>query len=136
MRCRGPGLGPWAATWALAGLLGGAACGPPEPIEVLYPRESGAARQVLSLDFMKQITLPDLFVLRPDEFGGVAPHPSRGLLYAGSRDGMLLALDADTGAVVWERDFLGAVSSVPVAGLVAATVKAGSAPVAPLTTSV
>lgn len=100
---------------ALAGiLLSLQGCGLSDPGVVLYPSPHDGARDVLSLAFQQRITLPDNFVLRPDEYAGVATDHRRGLLYVGGREGTLLALDGNTGAVVWERPFVGEISSVPV----------------------
>src|SRR5690606_29962636 len=61
----------------------------------------------------QRITVPDNFVLRPDEFAAVTVDHGRGLIYAGSREGTLLALDHGSGKVVWEQDMGGAVSGRP-----------------------
>ena len=95
-------------------LLGAVACQPSDKVVVIHPERGDAARDVFSVDFMQRITLPDLFVLRPDEFAAVAIDHRRGLLYIGSREGTLLALDQESGAVVWERIFDAAISSTPV----------------------
>ncbi len=101
----------FAAVVVLATALAG--CSRAAPDVVLYPSSGDAARRVLSLEFQRQITLPDNFVLRPDEYAGVATDHRRNLLYVGGRDGAFLALDAETGTVVWERPFAGEISSVP-----------------------
>ncbi len=101
----------FAATCVLASLLGG--CAASNPDVVLYPSSGEAARRVLSFEFQRQITLPDNFVLRPDEYAGVATDHRRNLLYVGGREGTLLALDATAGEVVWERPFNGEISSIP-----------------------
>ena len=46
--------------------------------------------------------------------GAAGIDPGRGLVYVGSREGTLLAIDATTGDVRWERDLGGPVSSLPV----------------------
>ena len=94
-------------------LLAGVACGPPERTVVIHPGERHVV-EILDLLYQAQVTLPDLFVLRPDEYAGVAPDPARGLVYAAGREGRLLALAAVDGGVVWERDMgPGAVGSQP-----------------------
>ena len=86
---------------ALAGiLLSLQGCGLSDPGVVLYPSPHDGARDVLSLAFQQRITLPDNFVLRPDEYAGVATDHRRGLLYVGGREGTLVALDGNTGAGV------------------------------------
>lgn len=92
-------------------LLGAASCGPPEPTVILHPGSDPAARQTFSIAFSQRITLPDNFVLRPDEFAAVLPDAARQVLYVGSRDGSLLALDQASGKIVWEVPLGGAVSS-------------------------
>lgn len=103
-----------AATGLLAAsLVGALACRPRPEVVRIHREGSDAARDVMAVDFTQQVTLPDNFVLRPDELGGAAPDPARDLVYVGSRDGTLLALRADDGAVMWETTMGGAVSSVP-----------------------
>lgn len=88
------------------------ACGPTEGARVLYPQESEAAQHLFDVAFVQQITLADNFVMRPDEFAGVAVDPDREFVYVGSRDGSLLALD-ERGEVVWSMALGGAISAVP-----------------------
>jgi outer membrane protein assembly factor BamB len=83
----------------------------PPPI---YPEGDDGARRLGTVALYRQITLPDNFILRPDEFGSVAVDAARGLIYVGSRDGNLLALAQDTGEVVWELPLGGPVSGTPV----------------------
>lgn len=97
-------LGVWLAT----------GCGARDEVELIYPDESQPARAVMALDYTQTLTQPDNFVLRPDEFGGVTVDGSRGLLYAGVRDGYLFGLDARDGTVRWEQEMGGAVGGVPV----------------------
>lgn len=83
-----------------------------EPRRVaVYPETSPGARLNLSPALITQVTLPDNFVLRPDEFSGVVVDPDRRLVYVGNRAGSLLALRAEDGAVAWEALFPGAISS-------------------------
>lgn len=91
-----------------------ASCGARDEVELVYPDDDVAARAVMAVDYTRELTRPDNFVLRPDEFGGVAVDPSGEVLYAGSRDGFLFALRATDGEVEWDLELGGAVSSVPV----------------------
>jgi outer membrane protein assembly factor BamB len=97
----------WALVWALAG----AACGGEAPPVSVYPEASPGARLNLTPALITQVTLPDNFVLRPDEFAGVVADPGRQLIYVGNRLGTLLALRMDDGSVAWEVSFPGAISS-------------------------
>jgi outer membrane protein assembly factor BamB len=97
----------------LALLLGLGACQPSDKVVVIHPDHGDGARDVFSVDLMRQITVPDVFVLRPDEFAAVTVDHARGLFYVGSREGTLLALEHDTGAIAWELPFDAAVSSTP-----------------------
>ena len=90
------------------------ACGPTGRIEIIHPQGSDAARAVFRVAMTQQVTVPDTFVMRPDELGAVAFDHPRQLLYVGSREGTLLALDMATGEVLWELVLGGAVASVPV----------------------
>ncbi|MCY1006117.1 PQQ-binding-like beta-propeller repeat protein [Nannocystis pusilla] len=78
-----------------------------------HPELTPGARANLELARVQQIALHDYGVLNPDEFAGVAPDPGRRLIYVGTRAGTLLALSMETGEVVWEQQFPGAISSVP-----------------------
>jgi outer membrane protein assembly factor BamB len=69
----------------------------------------------------RAITASDNFVMRPDEGAGVTADRERGVIYTGSRDGTLLALDPDDGEVVWERDLGGPVASTPVVAALSET---------------
>lgn len=89
-------------------------CGPTGRLEVVHAQGSDAARAVFRVAMTQQITVPDNFVMRPDEFGTVAVDHPRQLLYVGSREGTLLALDMLTGEVLWELPLGGAVASSPV----------------------
>jgi outer membrane protein assembly factor BamB len=89
-------------------------CGPTGRFEVVHAQGSDAARAVFRVAMTQQITVPDNFVMRPDEFGTVAVDHPRHLLYVGSREGTLLALDMLTGEVLWELPLGGAVASSPV----------------------
>lgn len=78
---------------------------------VVYPEPDSGARLNLTPALMTQVTLPDNFVLRPDEFAGVVVDPARRLVYVGNRAGSLLALKAEDNTVAWEIEFPGAISS-------------------------
>ncbi len=99
---------------ALLGVVAVAACAPEERYEMFYPSEGGAARRVFDVAYTRQITPPDNFVMRPDEFEGVAIDEARGRLYVGTRAGTLLALRERDGKVEWEKDVGAPVSNVPV----------------------
>ena len=103
---------PGALAFALAGAISG--CGPKEKVIVVHPEGSDAARDLFRVAMLREITLPDNFVLRPDEFAAVTVDHERDVIYVGSRAGDLLALDHVTGDVVWEMNLGGAVSSRPV----------------------
>ncbi|MCY1062256.1 PQQ-binding-like beta-propeller repeat protein [Nannocystis sp. SCPEA4] len=96
---------------ALAMSLG--ACAGETRTVMPHPELSPGARANLELARVQQIALHDYGVLNPDEFAGVAPDPGRRLIYVGTRAGSLLALSMETGAVEWEQQFPGAISSVP-----------------------
>lgn len=91
-----------------------AGCSRDERVVLAHPEVTPGARANLELALVKQVALPDLGVLNPDEFAGVAPDPARKLVYVGTRSGTLLALSMETGEVAWEEQFPGALSSVPV----------------------
>ena len=103
------------AAWAMAATLAVLpACRPRDEVVRIHRQGSDGARAVASVDFTQQVTVPDNFILRPDEFGAATPDPARGLVYVGSREGTVLALRDDDGAVEWETSLGGAVSSPPV----------------------
>lgn len=91
--------------------LGVSACGGETRRVAVYPETSSGARLNLSPALVTQVTLPDNFVLRPDEFAGVVADPARQLIYVGNRAGSLMALRMDDGSQVWEVNFPGAISS-------------------------
>jgi outer membrane protein assembly factor BamB len=103
------GAGKAAVALALA-----AGCGARDEVELIHPTHGEAARAVMAVDYARELTRPDNFVLRPDELGGVAVDHARGLLYVGTRDGVLFALEAANGAVRWEQRLEDAVFGVPV----------------------
>ncbi|MBV1856829.1 MAG: PQQ-binding-like beta-propeller repeat protein [Nannocystaceae bacterium] len=89
-------------------------CGPTGRFEVVHAQGSDAAVAVVRVAMTQQVTVPDNFIMRPDEFGTVAVDHPRQLLYVGSREGTLLALDMTTGEFLWELPLGGAVASSPV----------------------
>ena len=86
-------------------------CGSEERRVAVYPEASDGARVNLTPALITQVTLPDNFVLRPDEFAGVVADPPRKLIYVGNRAGALVALHMEDGSVAWEVNFPGAISS-------------------------
>jgi outer membrane protein assembly factor BamB len=102
---------PWLAAAASLVVLG---CGPSERTVVPHEPEGEAARAVWSVEFVREFTIPENFRYRTEEYGSAVADPSRGLVYVGSRDGTLLALDDREGEFAWELDIGGGLSSVPV----------------------
>ncbi len=98
--------------WA-AGLLACACTRGDEP-PPLHAEGSEAARLLGPVVLTRQITVPDNFILRPDEFAGVGIDDARARIYVGSREGTLMALSREDGEVVWERELGGPVASLPV----------------------
>ncbi|HEY8378257.1 MAG TPA: PQQ-binding-like beta-propeller repeat protein [Nannocystis sp.] len=95
--------------WALS--LG--ACAGEVRTVVPHPQPTPGARANLELVRVQQVALADFGVMNPDEFGGVATDAARGVIYVGTRGGLLLALSMETGEVVWEQQLQGAISSIP-----------------------
>lgn len=95
-------------------LVGALGCGPTTPTMLMHPDEAEAARALWSIDFVREFTVPEPFRYQTEEYGSAVADPSRGLVYVGSRDGTLLALDDRRGEVVWEHDIGGGLSSVPI----------------------
>ena len=102
----------------LATVLGALACGPVERTMLLYEPESDGARAIWSVDFVQEFTVPENYRYRTEEYGSPVADPSRGLVYVGSRDGMLVAFDDREGEFAWELDVGGGLSSVPVLAVV------------------
>jgi outer membrane protein assembly factor BamB len=100
------------AVVALALALGACARGDEPP--PIHARGSDGARELGVVELLRPVTPADNFVLRPDESGAVGIDADRHLVYVGSREGTLLALDAVTAEVRWERKLGGPVSGVPV----------------------
>lgn len=88
-------------------------CGPGKTV-VLHEVEAEAARAIWSVDFVREFTVPENYRFQTEEYGSAVADPSRSLVYVGSRDGTLLALDDRAGEFVWELDIGGGLSSVPV----------------------
>lgn len=86
----------------------------PAPTVLVHAEQSEAARAIWSVDFVREFTVPEPFRFQTEEYGSAVADPSRGLIYVGSRDGTLLALEDRRGEVVWERDIGGGLSSVPI----------------------
>lgn len=99
----------------IAALALSCACAPPSgEVPPLHPSTGEAARELGVVELQRLVTVPDNFVLRPDEAAGVTADPDHGLLYTGSREGTLLAIDHLDGDVRWERNLAGPVASTPV----------------------
>ena len=98
-------------TLVMAAVTAVAGCSGEARRVAIYPEPNAGAQLNLSPALITQVTLPDNFVLRPDEFSGVVVDPARRLVYVGSRAGALLALKAEDGAIAWEVEFPGAISS-------------------------
>lgn len=105
-----PGDRSW-GTGLVLGLALTLGCGGEARKVAVYPEASSGARLNLTPALVTQVTLPDNFVLRPDEFAGVVADPQRQLIYVGNRAGSLMALRMDDGTQVWEVNFPGAISS-------------------------
>lgn len=104
---------PSALSWALLAATPIACASPPEVV-VMHPDRSDGAAEVVQIEFFHALTQEDNFVMRPDEFGGAAVDHERGLVYVGSRDAWLVALDLDRGEVAWEEQMVDSVSGEPV----------------------
>jgi outer membrane protein assembly factor BamB len=79
----------------------------------LHAGQPDAAARLVQLGMVRGLTDPFRSDLRPDEYGGVAADPRRGLLYAGTDDGRLLALDHEDGMVRWEYELAGGLGGLP-----------------------
>lgn len=89
-------------------------CGPVERTVVVHEPEGAGAKALWQVDFIHEFTIPENFRYQTEEYGSAAADPARGLVYIGSRDGMLLALDDRRGEFMWELEVGGGLSSVPV----------------------
>jgi outer membrane protein assembly factor BamB len=90
------------------------ACGPAERTVVVHSPEGEGATAIWSVDFVHEFTVQENYRYRTEEYGSAAADPVRGLVYVGSRDGTLLALDDVHGRFVWELAVGGGLSSIPV----------------------
>jgi outer membrane protein assembly factor BamB len=110
------GLRPgFCAVLLVSGLLG---CGPVERTVLVHEPELDGAKAIWSVDFVHEFTIPENYRYQTEEYGSAAADPVRGLVYIGSRDGTLLALDDVSGEFMWELDVGGGLSSVPVLAVV------------------
>ena len=107
-------------TVACAALLGSGllACGPAERTLMIHPEASEGPRQLWQVDFVREFTEHENFRYVTEEYGSPVADPSRGLVYVGSRDGTLMALDDQDGSFVWELAVGGGLSGVPVLAVV------------------
>lgn len=99
---------------ALVSCVAGSACTRGDEPPPIHARGSDGARELGVVELLRPVTPADNFVLRPDEAGAVGVDSGRRLVYVGSREGTLLAVDAVTAEVRWERKLGGPVSGVPV----------------------
>ncbi|MFO7561216.1 MAG: PQQ-binding-like beta-propeller repeat protein [Enhygromyxa sp.] len=90
------------------------ACRPPEQTLVIHEPKGEGAPAIWTVDFVQEFTIPENFRYRTEEYGSAAADPARGLVYVGSRDGMLLAFDDQHGEFAWELEVGGGLSSVPI----------------------
>ena len=91
-----------------AALALSAGCRPTgDKTSVIHRPEPDAARAIWSVEFSYEFTIPEKFRFRTEEYASIAADPQRGLIYVGSRDGSLLALDDRSGQVVWETELGG-----------------------------
>ncbi len=102
----------------LLGLLGMLGCQPIGKTVVLHAVASEGARSLWQVAFVREFTIPENYRFQTEEYASVGADPARGLVYIGSRDGSLLALDDRQGEVVWEMDLGGGVSSSPLLAVV------------------
>lgn len=91
-----------------------AACNPATGAVVIHEPEGEAARALWVVDFEFEFTVPENFRYATEEYGAAAADPARGLVYVGSRDGTLVAIDDRRGEFVWEVDLGGGLNGVPV----------------------
>ncbi|MFV8756024.1 PQQ-binding-like beta-propeller repeat protein [Nannocystaceae bacterium ST9] len=99
-----------AALLGLAPLVG---CRVPDKTVMLHSIPSEGARALWQVAFVREFTIPENYRFQTEEYSSVAADPARGLVYIGSRDGTLVALDDRQGEVMWEMDLGGGISSVP-----------------------
>ena len=87
----------------------------PPPLPRNRPTCTRVQRQVA---FIREFTIPENYRYQTEEYASVAADPARGLVYVGSRDGTLVAIDDRLGEVMWEIDLGGGISSVPLLAIV------------------
>ena len=85
---------------------------------LIHPDDSAAAKALWNVDFEVEFTVPENFRYRTEEYGSAVADPARGLVYVGSRDGMLLAVDDVRGEFAWELELGGGLCGVPVLAVV------------------
>lgn len=100
-------------TLALASLSVAGCGGAVGKTTIIHAERGEAARAVWSVDFTHEFTVPENFRYRTEEYGSATADPARGLVYAGSRDGTLLALEDRRGEFAWELDLGGGLSGRP-----------------------
>jgi outer membrane protein assembly factor BamB len=113
---------------SFACLVAGLGCDQRTPTVMIHADESEAARALWSIDFVREFTVPEPFRFQTEEYGSAVADPSRGLVYVGSRDGTLLALDDRVGEVMWETEIGGGLSSVPILAVVDRELGSGHEP--------
>ena len=79
----------------------------------LIKTPTSQTRQVIALAFTQEVSHPDKFTLRADDWGGVAVDHQRGLLYVGGASGVLNALDESTGKLLWRVKTAGPLGGKP-----------------------
>ena len=100
----------------LLGALAG--CLPTGKTVMMHPAEGEGARALWQVAFIREFTIPENYRYQTEEYASVAADPARGLIYVGSRDGTLVAIDDRLGEVMWEIDLGGGISSVPLLAIV------------------
>ncbi len=110
-------FGSVSATVGLLAVLAGG-CGPVERTVIVHEPEGDGATAIWAVDFVHEFTVPENFRYRTEEYGSAAADPARGLVYMGSRDGMLTAIDDHSGKFVWELEVGGGLGSVPVLAMI------------------
>jgi outer membrane protein assembly factor BamB len=98
---------------SFSALLACVACGPVERTVLVHEPEAEGAKALWAVDFIHEFTVPENYRYRTEEYGSAAADPARNLVYVGSRDGMLTALDDQSGKYVWELEVGGGLSSTP-----------------------
>ncbi|GEM_PF-1279567 len=123
---RAPGLLGALILGVSALIAGPAACGVGGHTVLIHEPEADAARVLWEVDFTFEFTIPEKFRYSTEEYGSAAADPVRGLVYIGSRDGTLMAIDDLHGEVVWETTLHGGVSAIPVLAVAEDEAEGGS----------